>query len=247
VAFDYDSSDRALPHQEQFFEFLLVGVRFLQGASTYAVRLYGSREGSLRECYFENNKGVYRERAINTDIVGCHWKNTAFGVDDRTGSEGLKLIGGTMLGVRVGLSLGATFGTQIVGAMIDYCDRPIICDGTQNMEIAASYVSSRTAYPCVQIQRTGPSTPKHIRISGGIFRQNSSEKSSCVLRFQDADFVTVQGANLGNYRKNGLEYTRCTNLEILNNRIWSNPAGAGVFSIEAGVGPLNCENSRQRS
>ena len=225
VAFKYDAQDLgtpARPHGSEVFEYSIRNCSFLQASSTFALSLHGAREGIIAGCYFETNMGIYQDFSINTDIQNCIWKNTVYGVRALTGSEGVKILGGTMLGVGTGVWMGGagnTTGLQVIGTMIDWCDYPILIQSGSAVLITGSYLSSRTFRPVVHvIKNARAQVPGRIKIMGNHLCQNDrSSATNMIVRVEDADDVLVLGNRLEAYRGNGIEYKNVKNLTIAFN------------------------------
>lgn len=243
-AFSYDAGEAVLPVATEFYEYELSRCRFLQAAGNYAVSLHGAREGLIDTCYFEGNQGVYADFSVNSEARSCVWKNTTYGVRLFTGCEGLKLIGGTMLGVGYGVWAGTNVaGVQVIGAMIDFCDNPLLFDATTDVLVQGSYLSTRTASPAIFVKKSAGNTPQRVRILGNsIFTHDQTNNR--VVRVEDSDDVEIASNAIG-YWFNGVEYTNTTNLKIHENRIVQMPGAAGQFSISVGaVGTASVEIRR---
>lgn len=235
-AFYYDAQDSPLPWNEQFYEYKITNCRFLQFVGTYHLKFNGAREGIIQNCYFQNGDGVYLDFSINAELHGCIWKNTTFGIRAFTGTEGVRLVGSTMLGCGHGIWFGSDCtGLSVVGSMIDYCDIGVLIDSSTAVSIAGSYISSRTADPAVWVIKSTATVPKAINIVGSVLRQNSTDASNKVVRVADADDTSIVGNTVENYRNNGIEYSSCTNLTIAYNQIRKNPSYAGQYAIAAGT------------
>lgn len=235
TAFRYSAAD-TLPSQGQLFEYHVRNCRFLQTGAVYALHFHGAREGRITDSYFEGNQGIYADYTINMEVARCDFKNTTYGVRYFTGAEGLKFIGGTMLGVGTGIWFGSnTTGLQIIGAMIDYCDVPVLIDSATAVMITGSYISSRTAQAAIYVTKSTATVPAHIRIANNVLRQNSLNVADRVVRIENADDVIFTGNSVENYRNNGLEYDATQYLTISHNTFRSNAGYAGQFSITAGT------------
>jgi Pectate lyase superfamily protein len=236
-AFQYEALDAPLPHIEQRHEFRIRNCRFLQDATDYAIHLQGAREGAIENCYFETNQGIYRRQAINTQIVGCHFKNTTHVVRDVI-SEGLAIIGGVALGCANGLwSTGPTFGIQIVGVMWDYLDAPVTMSAANDAVITGSYISTRTANPAVLVTSEVGTRSANVRIVGNpalITNGDDAGDGDVAVRVEDTDYFEIASNGIKNWKVNGVEYHNCTRGSIHDNTILPRPS-FGVSAIAAGT------------
>jgi hypothetical protein len=237
IAFDYQAQDITPPtaYAGQLWEFNIRDCRFLQDAGTYGIRLYGAREGVISRCHFETCDGIYREYAINTDIVSCNFKNTAYGINNAPYSEGLKVIGGSMLGVGVGIKgVGPSIGYQIIGAMIDFCDQPVYMDSCGQINITGCYISSRSAQPIINMVNTGGTAPSDLNIVGNTFYVTATSPGAEGLRFIGATHLNLSSNTISGKYTNGLVLGAVLNSSINNNSIFS--SGAGLKSISTADG-----------
>ena len=235
-AFYYDAQDTPLPWNEQFYEYKITNCRFLQFVGTYHLKFHGAREGLISNCYFQNGDGIYTDFTINCEITNCIWKNTTYGIRAFTGTEGVRLVGSTMLGCGIGIWFGSDCtGLSLVGSMIDYCDIGVQIDSATAVDISGCYISSRTIDPALFVIKTTATVPSGINVVGNTIRQNSTNASNKVVRVQDATDVNIIGNKIENYRNNGIEYSSCASLNISYNTIRKNPSYAGQYAIAAGT------------
>jgi len=239
AAFKYDAQDSPLPWHDQQYEYRILNCQFLQDRSTYAIWLRGAREGLIANSRFENNQGIYRAFSVGTDLMNCNFKNTVYGVNEDMGSEGLKIVGGVSLGVGTYVWVhGNTVGTQIVGAMIDYCDKPVVLDSVGDVIISGSYISSRTEAPAIRIQKTGGQQTDNIIIKGNLLIQNTPalrkrQLSDSVIHVDNANNVKITDNIIRGWSNIGIEYSSVSGLEIIGNTIQHNPRYPGRFAIMA--------------
>lgn len=233
IAFDYDSDDASLPNHTQYFEYLINRCRFHNGPTAYALRLYGAREGLVSECYFEGNSGAYTEFSINSVFNSCQWKNCAYMVLSKLGSEGLIVTNAVALGCSFGIRAERTTGVQLVNCMIDYCDSPVYLQGATDVLIQNSYISTRTASPAIHSVKypDGFRGYKHV-ISGNNIRDNHSVAGSACIRYEETDFVDISDNVLSNYASYAIVYTQLTQTQIHANTTQER-GGLGVNSILA--------------
>jgi hypothetical protein len=223
-----------LPHRTEYQEYEIRNCRFLQDAGGYALFFHGARKGLISGNYFQTNKGIYADYTINMDVIGNDFKNTTYGVRYFSGSEGLKIIGGTMLGVGYGVWAGTNVaGVQIVGAMIDYCDHPVLLDAIHDGLITGSYISTRTSDPAIHVKTSAGQTAAHVRIVGNSIYTHH-EGANRVVRFDDADDIVLSSNAIG-YWNNGVEYDNTTNLKIHENNLRLMGGATGQYSIAAGT------------
>ena len=237
-----------IPQGTQHLDYRIRNCEFLQ-TTVWGTFTHAAREGSFESCWFENCDGAYQDFTVNTDFIGCHWKNTTYGVRMQSGSEGVKILGGSMLGVGIGVWAGgadATTGLQLIGTMIDYCDYPVYVQSTTAVLIQNCYISARTKpvagtlNPCVHVVWNGDANkqrPAQIKLIGNLIQQNGTiDANNICVRIEDATDVQIIGNTFRNYRVSGLEYTSCTALTIIGNDfIPAVAAVAGCHSISAGT------------
>jgi hypothetical protein len=243
VAFKYVAGEATLPHRSQLYEYEIVGCRFLQAVGGYALFFHGAREGLIADSYFETNQGIYADFSVNMEVRSCVWKNTAYGVRYFTGSEGLRVLGGTMVGVGFGVWSGTNVaGVQVAGVMIDWCDHPLYFDATTDIIVSGNYISTRSGNAAIHVVKSAGNTPARIRIHGNlIFTHDRTENR--VVRFDSADNVIFFGNHVG-YWYNGVEYTNTTNLKLIDNVFALMSGAAGQYSITVGTATSSVEIRR---
>lgn len=232
-AFLYDAPG-PLPWTDTLYEYKITNCRFFQTAGTYHIKLIGAREGMIQNCYFQNGDGVYASYSINLEFHSCMWKDTLYGVRSDIGTEGVRLVGCTMLGCGKGVYFTGGTGLLLTGTIIDFCDLGVHFDSSASLIITGSYLSSRTVNAALLIDSTtAPSTG--IQIVGNVLRQNSTTALNKIIEIYGVAEANIISNTLENYRTNGIEYTTSTYLNISYNRIRKNPAYAGNYSISATV------------
>jgi len=233
IAFNYDSDEGTLPNGGQFYEYHIESCQFLIAAAVPAIRLYGSREGLISECYFEGNSGIYTEFTINTVVNSCQYKNCSYMVLSKLGSEGLIINNAVALGCSYGVRAERTTGVQINNSMIDYCDSPVYLQGATDVLIQQNYISTRTASPAIRAVKytDGFRGYNHI-IKGNNIRDNHSTTGSACIRYEESDFVNILDNVLGNYASYAIVYNDITQSKISRNII-RNRTALGTNSILA--------------
>lgn len=225
--------------ETMFVEYLFEGCRFDNAG--WGIYLDGMREGVVTDCSFESGRGAFRVRTVNTDFIGCHWKNTQFGVDDEGDrspySAGLKIYGGNMLGVRTGVRSINTDLVAIFGTMIDYCDKPVEFLGVDAAIISGAFLSSRTAAPALTIDWDPVSRDicRGIKVSDcpGIIQHFTGSNADCVF-IGHSDDTTLLNNNITFWQRYGILHTNNVRMTLQNNTI--DPAfGFGVNSIRSGA------------
>jgi hypothetical protein len=221
------------PFGTQYREYYIHDCRFLQTVGTEAIYLFGSREGTISNCYFETNKGIYTKYSINTNVVDCDAKNCVYLVFSDIGSEGLKIRGGTTLGCAETLKAFRTNGVQVSHVMWDYNDACITLTGVYEGSITNSYFSTRTSTPAIFMTNDGSFRTQHVSVcANASIRTNWNNASAIAMRVENSDFITIESNNILNWQANGLEYANCLHLKVMNNNI--NPkSGTGTYSISA--------------
>ena len=232
-AFHYDALDLPAgptPFQTQHFEYHIRNCRFLQDATTEALYLYGAREGLVRDCYFETNKGIYTSFSIEPHVVNCHFKNTAQDIFSDTGSEGLKVIGGMSLGSTTGIRCSQNAGVQLLGILWDG-SQPVLLQGTTEVGITNCYIASRTSNPAIETAIVNAVRCQNISITGcPALISNYNNASSYSIILAGTDKIVIADSHIFNWQANGISYSDTTYLDVHDNVI--NPkAATGTYSI----------------
>lgn len=240
VAFKYTAPEVVglLPFNDQYLEYRIRKCTFLQDATTYAIDLYGSREGSFESCYFENNKGIYAVYAINTDVVECHFKNTVNCIVYDHDSQGLKVVGGTALGSINGGIFNYVFGIQLLGVMWDFIDAPVLIAGCDQVVISSSYFSGRTATAVILVTSyTLPSTTVHntsdlhiVDCPGIICNYKTN---STALFIQNTTHFTVSGSTFLGWTNKGIDFVNSSYGIISGNTLYPEGGSTGNYGIYA--------------
>jgi hypothetical protein len=136
--------DSPLPWVDHYIEYRIVRCNFMQEATVYGAHFYGAREGTFAFCHFETCKGVYSNYSINMEFISCTGKNAVQFIEADAGSEGIKFIGGTALGMTYCVKATGVLGIQVGNVMWDYCDNPIHLTGCQQVGIVGNYITSRS-------------------------------------------------------------------------------------------------------
>jgi hypothetical protein len=233
----------ATPSNVQYYEFEIKDCKFLQDSATYAIKLDGSREGKIFDCFFEDNDGIYIQASVNVEVVNCDFKNTTFSVDydgDETGfSAGLKVVGGFSLGVDSAFVLKGLDHAELVNVMADFCDNPVVVQGVNGGLIQGGFYASRTANPTISIDTTGTGltgSTQHFKIIGaqilGYFDTDSTHHCISIV---DAAHTHIAFNTIHFWTGYGIKDSSSTFTIIDHNRIaprpgWGKTAG-GVYSI----------------
>jgi hypothetical protein len=213
----------------------------------WGVFMVGVRESRIIDCTFSGatQNGVYRRQCVNTNLIGCVWKNTVYGVfddGDNTGaSAGLQLVGCTMIGCGDGVYSNEADYLSVIGCMIDYCDRPMSILGTYPAVVADSYMSSRTVAPAIKVDvgTVHATAPKEIRIHHNMILQHKQDVTSVG--------AWVHGCLSGSFTDNsltfwwltGLDVSGNTNFDIARNKFSKDPASTVATPLcikETGAG-----------
>ena len=214
-AFYYDAQDLpgapdSGPFGDQRHEYRIRNCRFLQDATDYAIYLYGSREGSIDNCYFQTNKGIYAKWAVNTHVYGNHFKDCVRAIHYDAGSEGLILVGGTALGCTIGLEVaGPVAGVQVSSIMWDYLDVPISLAGVTDAVITGSYISTRTSNPAIMVAAAGANRSQNVKIVGNAGLHTNGDDTgdgNVAVRVEATDHFEIASNTISNWKVNGIEY-----------------------------------------
>lgn len=236
TAFRYDGG--AGIYGTQVYEYEIDSCKFLQDATYSAIVLISAREGTIRNCYFENNDGVYTLRAINAEMVGLVGKNCGRLVYYDTGSEGLKFIGGTALGCTTAIQAWQSAGVQIIGSMLDYNDTSVVINGCSEVVISGNYISGRNSAAAVRIKAAGAVRSRNVKIIGNpaiISNDTMATANDCLL-IEDTDYFEVASNTVTNWQVRGIKTGNgCTFGEIHHNRV-EPKTGTGTHSIVTGTG-----------
>lgn len=227
------ATDTPLPWADHYLEYRIRNVNFLQDATSYAAYFYGAREGSFTDCHFETCKGVYSDYSINMDFIGCTGKNAVQFVDAQAGSEGIKFIGGSALGMTYCVKATGIIGLQIVGVMWDYNDNPVHLTACQQVGVTGSYITSRsTTAHVIHIVPDGATRSEDIYIVGNPQLANvAASGTGRIIHIVDADLVTIQANQLKLWRDVGVHLGNCTHALVRDNKLIPYPA-AGNYSVQ---------------
>ena len=235
VSFYYDSSDESLPNHIQQYEYLISNCKFLSNEKE-AIILYGAREGTINNCYFEENLGIQTEFSINSVISNCHFKNCSYSILSKLGSEGLICSNLVMLACSYGIYCARTTGVQINSSMIDYCDSPILLKGATDVIITNNYISTRTSSPAIHTLAYDDGFEGYnYNISGNNLRTNAST-GEIVVVLKNIYCGNFNNNHILNYVSNGIEYSNLTNFKINYNFIRSRAgySGNSIISLADG-------------
>ncbi len=239
IAFNREGNDgvQSSPHSNQFKEYNISNCNFSMDSNVYGIRLFRAREGFISNCYFGGGvrfgNGLYSELSIGVEIQNCMFDNCHYAVYSAVGSEGLKILGGVMIGNHVGLYTFQTYGVQIIGGMFDYNDKSFLFENSSAILINGTYISSRSVSPAVHVkQRAGINIRNNnITISNcPVITQNSTDVNNVVVAIEQADFVRIVSNTITGFKKNGIEYSNSKFITIRDNYIHSK-LGYGKYSI----------------
>jgi hypothetical protein len=238
-AFEYNATASGT----QYYEFEIRNCKFLQDSATYAIKLNGAREGKIENCYFENNDGIYRRRTVNTEVINCDFKNTTYSVnddgDESAFSAGLRVHGGTSLGVDSAFVLKGGDHFELANVMADYCNNPIIIQGMYGGIIQGGYFTSRTANPTILIDTTGTglsASAQHIKIIGNeILADWSTDSTQTGIKIVGAVHTHIAYNTIHFWTNYGIYDSLSTYTIIDHNRIVPRPtfgqSAGGVYSV----------------
>jgi hypothetical protein len=232
--------DTPLPWTDHYLEYRIVRVNFMQDADTYGAHIYGAREGTFALCHFETCKGVYSDYSINMEFISCTGKNAVQFVDARSGSEGIKFIGGTALGMTYCVKATGVLGIQVGNVMWDYCDNPIHLTGCQQIGIIGSYITSRSVNPVINVLPDGATHSEDVYIVGNLQLANVADPATTdvevagngyIIKMEDTDYVTIAENEIKLWRDIGVYLDTCTQVLVHGNKIIAHPDGAN-YSVK---------------
>ena len=251
VGFYYHSDDPVLPSPNSRHQYRIENCNFKQKLVTGYVRsihLYGAREGFITNCYFEGNPsvpvangngGIFAEAGtINVLVSDCLFRACGYGVHailtiSVGNTEGVNIIGTTMIGCGYGVLAERTTGFSMVNCYLDYNDAPIEMRGVTDALISNNYITTRTAAPAIKATEypDGFNSIDHI-IVGNTFIDNFSTGADAVVSYDNADFLNIKNNIIKNYVNYGIKYDNITQADISGNII-KNRSASGLFSIHA--------------
>jgi parallel beta-helix repeat protein len=225
--------DSPLPWSDHYLEYRITRCVFAQAATSYAAYFYGAREGSFAFCHFETCKGVYSDYSINMEFIGCTGKNAVQFVDAQAGSEGIKFIGGTALGMTYCIKATNMIGIQIDSVMWDYNDNPVSLTACQQIGIVNSYITCRsTTAHVINIVPDGATRSEDIYIVGNPMIANVADSGTGRgIHIEDADYVTISCNQVKLWRDVGIYLDNCTQGKVMDNNIIPFP-GVGNHSVQ---------------
>nr|WP_161940237.1 glycosyl hydrolase family 28-related protein [Cupriavidus necator] len=228
----------------QYDDFLLVDVKFMN--ADYGVYLDGVREGALIGCSFDGtfgNKGVYRVRTVNTQLIGCNWKNTAYMVNDDGDyspySAGLVINGGVAIGCATGVySQGTDLVTITGGVVIDYCDAPVVLRGVDCVEInGGCYLSSRAlrgggSNPALDVNLADNGDPTRNLKIGFISTLNHSNGAGAdCIRLRGVASGFLVHCTISFFRRFGIDFAGCTRFQVNENTLARGAGSPATMAI----------------
>ena len=230
----------------QYDEFSFESCNFYN--EDYGIYLDGVREGRIAFCSFEgvNNKGVYRVRSVNHEVVSCYWKNTKYGVnDDGDGtaySAGVKVIGGTMLGCEYGIRTSMVDYAVISDVMIDYCDNPLVILGVDIASVKGCYITTRTTAPAILVDKGSDDRySREIRIVENAIASNVDNAVSDTVHINGVATGLIASNSITFWWRYGIKFSNCQYLKIEGNKI--NPDGTSAVAGACAVIETEAGNS----
>lgn len=254
VGFYYHSDDPVLPSSTSRYQYAIRNCNFKQKLVSGAVRsihLYGAREGTIESCYFEGtpstgtpslvvdgNGGIFAEAGtINILITNSLFRSCTHGVHAILtpgvgNTEGVNMVGCTMIGCGYGVLCERTTGFWMANCVLDYVDRPIELQGATDVAITNSYITTRTAAPALKATEYGAFNSIDHVIEGNTFIDNSASGASACVSYDNADFIVIANNIIRNYVNYGIDYDTITQADIQGNII-KNRSASGTNSIRA--------------
>lgn len=249
VGFYYHAND-AVPSSASKHQYLIQNCNFkqkLESGYVRSIHLYGAREGQIESCYFEGNLGlpengnggIFAEAGtINLLVSNCLFRSCGYGVHailtpGVANTEGVNIIGSTMIGCRYGVLAERTTGFSMVNCYLDYNDAPIEMRGVTDALISNNYITTRSSAPVIKATEylDGFNSIDHI-IVGNILIDNFSTGADAVVSYDNADFLNINNNIIKNYVNYGIKYDNITQADISGNII-KNRSASGLFSIHA--------------
>lgn len=216
------------PSGTQYDEFSFQDCRFEN--ADYGIYLDGVREGIIINCSFEGitQKGIYRARSINHNVIGCFWKNTVYGINDNGDgtqhSAGLRVVGGTMIGCQYGVRTSMVDYSSVTDVMIDYCDNPLVVLGVDIFNAKGCYITTRTLNPAVYVTKGSDGRiSREIRIIGNTISSNIDNVESDAMVLNSIATGEISSNTITFWWRYGINFFNCTNLKIEKNKINSDP------------------------
>jgi hypothetical protein len=234
------------------------GIKFIVNAGVKAIKLFGAREGFITNNHFEGvsssaGTGVDTEYSIGPELSHNFFSELEYATAFRTGTEGAKVIGGTMIGNEYGIYSYRLYGLQVIGSMLDYNDNSIQLENTGAVVIDGSYISTRTANPAILIRRhTGIAYDNNdIRIvNNPAIRCNQLgapfSDVTTAIRLENVNYASIQGNSIQAWRTNGIEYDDTTFLTISENVLIPEDT-YGTYSISEDSGAVTGGEIRVRN
>lgn len=219
------------------YDFEITNCHFYMNTGVYGISISGTREGLIKECYFEGGNGVYRTRCTNTNIKNCQFHNCGYGIfddgDNSAYSDGLFIDHAVMLGCTQAIVEQYVDYFSITNSMIDYNDKPLQIYGVQNGYICGCYFSSRTNNSTIAIglgTKFSGVQNQNIKIADSfIIGHATSGKFDCI-DIDSATNIFIRGCDITHYLRYGIKYSNTINLRISDCNI-SPRSGSGRNSI----------------
>jgi hypothetical protein len=219
------------------YDFEITNCHFYMNSGIYGISITGTREGLIKECYFEGGNGIYRTQCTNTNISFSQFHNCGYGIfddgDNTAYSDGMFIDHVIMLGCAQAVVEQYVDYFSITDSMIDYNDQPLQIYGVLNGYISGCYFSSRTNNPTIAIGQgtkySGIQT-QNIKIQKSFIIGHALTGTFDCIDIDSATNVLIDGCDITFYLTYGIKYSNTTNLHISNCNI-SPRATFGTNSI----------------
>lgn len=212
------------PYNDEYYEVEITGCSFIMSAGVYGIYLFGARETTISNCYFETGNGINTITAINVQVIGCTWKNCGTGISNTQNSQGLRIIGGTSLGCATWLTCNGTDGTFIADTMADYNDVTVTAYNVTDFYVANSYMSSRTKTAAIAFSADTGKFCSNIRIINCQFLNNYlvlnptyAGKDCHAIYLTRCSLITIQNCIIMNYTSAGVIMVTSDHVYIFGN------------------------------
>ncbi len=231
------------PFNGEFFEFRISKCSFVMNSNVIGIKVFGSRESIIEECYFETGQGISLDTCINVEINHCIWKTcSGNAIHEFDNTQGTRINGGTALGCSFWLLSNNCQGTILTGVISDFNDNCVVLQGAIDASIINCYLSSRTKTEAVSvtgnISGTPIQRPFNVKLIGNTLVNNYvalnpgyTGHDTFGFRAEQCNYITLQGNFIKNWTNTAVVIVGCVNTLILNNTMYQHPIALGTSSI----------------
>jgi hypothetical protein len=219
------------------YDFEITNCHFYMNSGIYGISITGTREGLIKECYFEGGNGIYRTQCTNTNISFSQFHNCGYGIfddgDNTAYSDGMFIDHVIMLGCAQAVVEQYVDYFSITNSMIDYNDQPLQIYGVLNAYINGCYFSSRTNNATIVMglgTKFSNVRNQNIKINNSFILGHATTGTFNCIEMDSADNVVISECDISFYLTYGIKYSNCTKLKFSQNNI-SPRATFGTNSI----------------